>query len=111
MTKRKAKAQSTERVHKSGAFTGYDQQGEAYYPAPTYVEQFMVINDRRVAAEGLLAATNHYVTGELTRIAAESRKLWARLSEDYGVNFAPGSGWQFGYADQAIVKPPKEEPK
>lgn len=68
--------------------------------APQYNNQFMAIQDQRVAADSVLAAVTRQCA-ELEKISAkQSRLLWDDVLDDYGLSRKDGS---YQYVGEGII--------
>ena len=74
------------REHKSGKSTGYDIEGEAYYLAPTYLERFLELAQRRQALEQLLKTVLAFVEDGYRHLSSANGKLFSTISEDLGID-------------------------
>ena len=101
-----AKKTTGKREHKAGKTHGfgYETDGESYWIAPCYTDTIDNINDERNGIAQLIAALNEDFTRRQAALSTRSRKWWADVLADLGLNIE--DGWT--YSRGRIFKEPKQ---
>lgn len=77
--------------HMMGKSCGYDLlEDGGIVMAPGYAEQYAALDDERRGVEALLQAVQNHCASLLTNISARRRGLFARMSDDYGLDNEAG---------------------
>ena len=72
--------------HFTGKHSGYELIDGVYHIAPMYIDQFAKLSDRVNGVDQLVKSVAKHVAEINKEIASESRQLWNRIYDDFGLD-------------------------
>ena len=107
---------NTRRVHKAGKTSGYETDGESYWLAPMFKDQFDALIDEHEAINSLVAVIQSHAADRFASINKRKRALWNRVLEDLGIERGSGVMYSYSYNDGRISPTggklePEQEPE
>lgn len=92
-----------------GKHTGYDVEGNKYYPAPTHTDRMDELRVEEEAVHALLESVNSYADRRFREIHRQQKRWWDRVADDLGLDLVVNTA-RYNYSEKVItVKPEPQE--